>query len=118
MSDLVDLRKTIRDELSAAGIEAHTPMPGRLNPPTAMVQPGDPYVAPGDTYGSLEIRHEVWLFVRPGDNSRQADELDELIETALTVLISHGTTQVSKPFVYEANNASYLATRALVTTTR
>ena len=125
MTELRDMRDTIAAALDAVlaplGARAYPYLPNRLNPPLALVQPGDPYLEPNATagfaVGSWTIRHEVILLVAPGDNDKQADSLDALLEAALVPLVDHGITSVGQPYPLEVGNSAYTACRVSLTTT-
>lgn len=122
MSDLSGLRDAITAGLAAAGIRAYANLPDRLQPPLALVQPGDPYLTPSDTAGYAKggwtIRHEVVVIVPPGDNRIQTTALDALIEDALAAVIDWGVVQVNQPYTLQVGDAQYLACRIQLVTTK
>lgn len=89
MSVFADQRRAIVAALEAGGIRAATTVPDKWTPPGAFVGPGDPYVtrqADGLSFGAEVVRHLVTLVVARGTNDQRADELDEVILTALGLL--------------------------------
>lgn len=102
----------------ALKVQAHPFMPGRIVPPTAIVLPGSPYLAPTGTYGTFTAGLEV-VVVAPGKvNETASNTLDALITDTVATLVNDGisVSEVSEPWSLSSSNAEYLA--ATITTTQ
>lgn len=108
---LVAKRAELRDALTAAGMFAFSTLPENADPPMAYVAPGDPYVsAEGASFGAVIAHHQVVLVAGPGVNEVRADELDEMVETALTAVADLvGTFEVDRPGSIDINGQAYIA---------
>lgn len=118
MSAIATARAELVAALEAIDAKVTDHVPERLNPPAAMVVHGSPLLESGATFGSHLVRFEVWLVSKLGANARMTDDLDALIESALTALVADdwGIESVAQPFTYAVNNASFLASTITVTT--
>lgn len=119
MSVLSDLRTELADALASLTINVYTHLPGRAALPSAIVLAGSPYVEPAESFGSHIVRLELWVSTAKGDNSAEADAVDEMTDAAVVALLKDGWTveSVSQPFSFEINNGAALTTAITVTST-
>lgn len=114
-------RAAIVAALGPLEIPVHDHLPGRAVPPCAMVLHGSPFIDRSDTdsYGHATVHFEVWLVIGPGTNETKLDDLDELLERAITALHAEGfgIDRVEQPFRAVLNQADYLATAISLTST-
>jgi len=117
MSTLSVLRTELADVLAALGVNVYSHLPGRAALPSAIVLAGSPYVEAGETFGTHNVRLEVWLSVDRGDNHSESTSVDALTESAVVALLGDGWTveSVSQPFQFEINNGAALTTAITVT---
>jgi len=78
------LRTAIADELKSVGIRAFAEAPKALSGSAAIVDPADPYITAGTTFGRLTAHFTVTLLVNPSPNWEQ--EVEEMISTAIEAL--------------------------------
>lgn len=114
MATLIELRESLAEVIAdATGITAVANMPERPVPPIALISGASPYVSydPAATWGELVVQLRVDLVMSVGTNKVETDELDEVIESAITGAITAGwlVNEVSAPYQLTANNAAYLA---------
>lgn len=112
MGTLASLRHAVAEAITATGLPAFDHLPARLAPPCAIVAAAAPYLTSEDApIGSHRMRLEVRLLVRPGDNATVTDDLDGLIEQAVTALsaTTWAVEDVSQPYNLVSGSASYLA---------
>lgn len=114
MATLVELREDLAAVIAdATGITAVANLPERPVPPIALISGASPYVTYDNaaTWGELVVQLRVDLVMSVGTNKVEADELDSVIQAALTGAIAAGwlVNEVSAPYQLTANNAAYLA---------
>lgn len=107
--------KTTREEikviLNAVGVGVVGHIPGRIAPPTAIVEPGSPYMEMGETFSDFNVRMNVVLLAGAAGNEVATDELDQLICTAVDALDTFDIEAVEQPEAFEINGAQYLGAR-------
>lgn len=118
MTTLEQARATLRDALKSAGMDAFSVTPEVADPPFAYAAPDEPYLSPdGASFGQLIARHQVVLIASAGVNEATADELDQMIVTAVRAIDDAvDTFEVGRPGTIGLNSQSYLAV-AISTTT-
>lgn len=114
MSAFLQVRTDVAAALTAGGMHAFTNVPEVATAPMAWVAPGDPYVTREDaTFGGEIVTCEVVVVASAGTNEYQAEELDDLIVTALDALEAAGidVTDVGRPgrVTISATNQTHLA---------
>lgn len=117
MGTLTTLRGVVAQVLTDAGIPSYDHLPARLAPPCALVAASSPYLTTEDApHGSTRMRLEIRLVVRPGDNAQITNDLDDLVETALTALTptTWAVEEVSQPYNLVIGTTSYLATSLVI----
>lgn len=109
MSTLKTTRDLAAQVIKDAGLYSHAYVPGRISPPCAVIQAGDPYIEQGETFIEHLIRLEVVIVLRTGDNHRTATSIDEYLETALDALDEAGflVQNVSQPTPITWNGTDY-----------
>ncbi len=113
---------TTRNDLAAALAPAttgivHTSVPTNLDPPCLVLEPADPWVSDGDTFGSIAVAMHVYVLVEVNENDVAADDLDTAIEAVLTNLPdSWALTGASQPQHFEAGEWVAHGTRLTVET--
>ncbi len=114
---LTELREALATLLTAAGLTVTSYLPERPTPPLAIVQPGAPYLARGDTFGAHTATLTVLLLTRTATNEQATAALDEMIVRMAVALA--GTdfrlAGVDQPAQFTANGAQYLGATADVT---
>lgn len=110
VSTLTALRIEVRDLLAAAGIKATEFLPEVLQPPVAVVIPGEPYVAPGKTFGSHDVAVAIYLVGAKGTNKVAAAAMDDLIEKAVEALPNWDVRDIRQPYTITINGSRYLGT--------
>lgn len=107
---LSTLRAELASVLGDAGLTAVSYLPERPNPPIAVISPAQPYLEPGDTFGSFTFKLTALLLTRTATSETATGELDELI--AKTVIAVAGSrfrmVSVDQPAAFQVNNANYL----------
>jgi hypothetical protein len=104
-------RSELRLLLGATGVTTvHGHVPERVVPPVALIEPGTPYMEPGETFCEFTVRFNVVLLVR-GDNEKATDELDQLICEVLDAVDTFDVDTVEQPAAFDINNTQYLGTR-------
>lgn len=95
----------------ATGWKKHATLPARLTPPAVIITPGAPYVEPGNTFGTVQVRLVASLVYKTAANEVTSDKLDAAIIDALVAIINEGYSfeSVSQPYALEANNGQQLA---------
>lgn len=86
MSTLAQVRASLADVLSGAGVPLSTFLPERIDPPLIVMVPADPYVAAGDTFGSFTVKFTLVLLVAKGTNETETSTLDELVNKVVDVV--------------------------------
>lgn len=107
---LKPLLTEVKAELQEAGINSFDYLPERLNPPVAIVSPGEPFVEEGDTFTTFKVTLDVVLVAGKATNVVSTDQLYDLIDTAIFNLGDWKVSTVQRPYQLEANGAYYLAT--------
>jgi hypothetical protein len=109
-----DVKDTIKSALILGGVtKVYTYLPERPVPPCAMIEPDVNFIrTTEDAYGVVfQSNWKVRLMVPFGANDKETTTLDDYIDDLLPVIWEHtdcATLTVDKPFITEANNASYL----------
>lgn len=113
---LLEVKNIIKSALILGGVSnVYTYLPERPTPPCAMIEPDVQWLVYDETnYGDLiRSNWKIRLMVPFGANDKETSTLDEYIDDLLPILWDHtdcATLNVEKPFITEANNASYLTT--------
>jgi|APGre2960657373_1045057.scaffolds.fasta_scaffold05785_3 hypothetical protein len=111
-----DVKDTIASALILGGVtKVYTYLPERPVPPCAMLEPDINFISTReDAYGVFHNSNwKIRLMVPFGSNDKETTTLDDYIDDLLPILWEHTdchTLTVDKPFITEANNASYLTT--------
>lgn len=111
---LTDVRKALKDLLTAAGFNAFVSPPAKATPPMVYVGPGSPYLAfEGASFGGGRIvRSTLVVVASRGTNEVAAEELDDLIVSVIDTVDAHDDFQVDTadlPGQIKLNGQSYLA---------
>ncbi|SJM66835.1 hypothetical protein [Agrococcus casei] len=109
MSSLKTIRELAETTLKDAGLNAYAYVPGRIAPPCAVIQAGDPYIEQAETFIEHVIRLEIVIVLRAGDNRRTATDLDEYLETHIDALDEAGflVQNVTQPTPITWNSTDY-----------
>lgn len=118
MSRLSQLREDLKAVLTDADFHAFTVIPEKVSGAFVAVAPNDPYLAfepeePDLLYGEVRVRHRLVLVASRGTNDTQADELDEMVLTLLSLadgLAPHVIESVDEPGRITINGQVHLAT--------
>lgn len=86
MSDLSSLRGDLTDVLAGTGTDAFDHLPPNLQPPAYLVEPAEPYLTGGETFGAWEARYLVHVVAGPAQADVATDALDAMIAAALAVI--------------------------------
>jgi hypothetical protein len=111
-----EVKEVIKSALILGGVSnVYTYLPERPTPPCAMLEPDVQFLSYNENaYGDfITSNWKIRLMVPVGANDKETTSLDEYIDDLLPVLWDHtdcNTLTVDKPFITEANNASYLTT--------
>ena len=111
-----DTKDAIKSALLLGGVtKVYTYLPERPQPPCAMIEHDVEFIrVTDDAYGIIYTSNwKVRLMVPKGANDRETTALDDYLDDLLPVIWEHtdcSTLNVDKPFITEANNASYLTT--------
>jgi hypothetical protein len=111
-----DVKDTIKSALLLGGVtKVYTYLPERPTPPCAMIEPDVEFIRVTDNaYGVIyNSNWKIRLMIPKGANDKETTALDDYLDDLLPVLWEHtdcATLNVDKPFITEANNASYLTT--------
>jgi len=111
-----DVKDTISSALILGGIsKVYTYLPERPIPPCAMIEPDVEFIRTNETaYGVFHTTNwKIRVMVPRGANDKETNELDSYLDDLLPALWDHtdcNLLSVDKPFITEANNASYLTT--------
>lgn len=120
MSLLLTLRQDLVAALAGLDLNTYTHVPGAVALPGAFISAAGPlYIEQGDTYESRLVRFDVNVVTQTGDNQSETEELDALIEGALTALEANDwmVESVSVPTIYSfSDGALGLVTQITVTT--
>jgi hypothetical protein len=112
---MANMLKTARDELKLqlgkAGVTVYDYVPERINPPAAVIEPGSPYVDPGDTFCDHLVRFNVVLFAATSVNKVATDELDRVICDVLKNVDTFDMDGVDQPGSFEVGAQTFLGTR-------
>ena len=115
---LTQAKAEVADTLNAAGIKAFQYIPERIQPPTAVISAGEPFIERGlhQTFTDVDMRLEIALVASTATNVKSTEDLEGLITTTILALkdVNWDIESVSQPFGLEANNALYLAARVTV----
>lgn len=85
---IYELRDEIAGALTAAGIRAFPEAPASFSAPGAIVEQGSPYITNGETFGSVNVRFDVFLMVN--SSPKWVKEVEAMITPALDALIRAG----------------------------
>lgn len=118
MTTLAGKREELRAALAAAELAAFSTVPEVVTPPLAFVTPNEPYVTlEGASFGGVIVHHQISLVASPGVNEVTADELDQMVQTALVAVADLiGTLEVGRPGSISLNNQTHIAVAIDVTT--
>ncbi|NBW28565.1 MAG: hypothetical protein EBR38_08365 [Flavobacteriaceae bacterium] len=111
-----DVKDTISSALILGGIsKVYTYLPERPIPPCAMIEPDVEFIRTNETaYGVFHTTNwKIRVMVPRGANDKETNELDSYLDDLLPALWDQtdcNLLSVDKPFITEANNASYLTT--------
>lgn len=111
-----DTKDVIKSALILGGVtNVYTYLPERPNPPCAMIEPDVNFIrVTEEAYGEVYTSQwKIRLLVPFGANDKETTTLDSYIDDLIPVLWEHtdcATLNVEKPFITEANGASYLTT--------
>lgn len=119
MGAIRDTRAELAASLKGVPAKVTEYVPERLAPPAAIVVHGSPLMEAGASFGSRKLRFEVWAVSKLGANARMTDELDDLVDATVDALQSDGwaVENVSQPFPYQANGATFLSATISVSAT-
>ena len=110
--ELKAVRAELKDELAAAGFEnVYSYLPERFSPPALLVSASDNYVVEGLTTCLMKVSLTVTAIAGVATNVNETDSLDDMIEGVIMATGEWFIDRVSAPFVLEANNANYLASK-------
>lgn len=116
MNKIQDVKDAIKSALILGGVtKVYTYLPERPTPPCAMIEPDIAFLTYNEgAYGDFVTSNwKIRLMVPVGANDKETTVLDDYIDDLLPVLWEHtdcNLLNVEKPFITEANNASYLTT--------
>lgn len=121
MVSLIALREALAATVEdATGVTAVASLPERPVPPIALVSQGSPYIQYEDsaTFNELVVQLRVDLVVATATNVVSTDNIDEMIEAAVSGLLASDwlVNSVSAPYSLNANGANYLAVTLTVAT--
>lgn len=105
---------TLRAETAAAlktatGLKAHANLPASVTAPCYVLQPAEPYVSEGETFGSFEVFLDLIFIAAVGLNSTKTEAVETAIEEAAICLIGEGFSldSISGPQPLEINGVAY-----------
>lgn len=104
----------VKDVLAGVGFKSFDYLPERVNPPVAIVAPGEPFVEEGDTFTTMLTRLDVVLVAGKASNKNSTYELYDLIDTAIFNLGDWHIDGVQRPYQLETGGAFYLATTVTI----
>lgn len=110
MSALTDAKVALATVLEPV-VTTYPYLPPRITPPVAVITPGSPYLAPGDTFGTFLVRLQIDLVTPTSANETATEGLDTLIDDVVVELVNNGYSvdTVSTPYAMETGGATYLA---------
>lgn len=88
---LAALRPALAEIVAATGTPTFDHLPPSLQPPAYLVEPADPYLTDGETFGSWQANYLVHVIAGPAQSEVAADDLDGLIVAAVQAI--NGDTQ-------------------------
>lgn len=100
--------------LAGVGFKSFDYLPERVNPPVAIVSPGEPFVEEGDTFTTMKVTLDVVLVAGKASNKQSTYDLYDLIDTAVFNLGDWHVDSVQRPYQLEANGVPYLATTVTI----
>lgn len=112
--DLTADRAAIAAELTAGGVRAFEYVDTVVEPPCAVVVPGQPFLdVPGPSrtdvgFGCMLETIDVLVLAQRDVNRESAQQMDDLIVDALTALTDRDVVRVSRPDVVTLNGVKYL----------
>lgn len=120
------VRKEVRDQLKAGGLESVGFLPKRFDPPVVLVGAGDPYLSEIAEPTFVEtaqqfnakatVRLELRVIIGTGDDEHMQDKLDEYVCRTLALVANWQIESVSQPFVYQVGTEGlYLAALIVMT---
>lgn len=99
----------------AATVTVYDYVPESLSAPAIIIQPGDPYLTDaGQTHNTYKVGRLLTILTESNANDRATDELDTMIEAVIDAI---DVSEVSAPYPFTYNTATYLAVNATVTDT-
>lgn len=106
MTTLETLRTALTADLQAQGLFPVAFVPERPAPPLAVVVPGAPYVATGDTFGTYKVRFDVVLMTAKATNETETIDLDTSVQAALEALANSARfylEEITRPAYFQIN---------------
>lgn len=95
-----EARKTL-----AAALDCQDHVPDVIDPPTVVIGPGDPPIAPGDTFvlADAVMNLEVYVLVEITDGATMLEQVEQALPTVLAVVAVQGWDigTISRPDVFE-----------------
>ena len=117
MSGLAAIRQELAQALDTPEAPALHYLAETINPPAIVLVPAEDYVTPGDVFGSWELAYTILLIAEGASTEEAADNLDNMIDQALTNLADWTIKGVAQPHTVTINgNPGYLASAISVTT--
>jgi hypothetical protein len=111
MSELTTAKQQLADYYIANGINVQPFIPERIVPPVVIVNAGATYLRLDTTGNGWVMALELTLVASQAVNQVATEKLDLLIENVLNHVPDFAlVTDVTKPFILQANNAEYFAT--------
>jgi len=109
MSFLSDARVSLKALLEGGGYRAYDYRPDRLSPPAAVIEYGDPYLVPGQTFREWSVSLQLVAIVAPATNQKSTELLDEAIADLVELLRGEWTVQSVRPVFTDVGDKAYLA---------
>lgn len=110
--ELKAVRAELKDELVAAGfVNVYSYLPERFSPPAVLVSASDNYLVEGLTTCLMKVSLVATAIAGVATNVNETDSLDDMIEGVIMASGGWYIDRVSAPFILEANNANYLASK-------
>lgn len=117
---LTKLRATLTAALTEAGLSVYDYLPPQVHPPVVLIEPADPYIEAGETFGELLVSLDLYVVTRKGTGLTQTRELDGLIETVIRATddTEWALSEVGRPYALTLGGSStrYLAATVTVQT--
>lgn len=104
----------VKQDLEGAGFKSFDYLPSRVNPPVAIVSPGQPFVEQGTTFTSFKVVLDVVLVAGRADNEKSTYQLYDLINAAIFNLGDWHIDTVQRPYQLDTGGVFYLATTVTI----